>query len=99
MGEVVFISFMGIKTAPVQSSLGFVPLVCTCYFHRILFRRFIAPLQNLSLEVAADVDLLEGERNIDADEIIKAYRQPALSAVQEERNPMPYRRKKFAQSN
>ena len=92
-GELVFVAFMGIKTAPVQSGLGLVPLIVTCFFHRILYRNFIAPLQNLSLEVAADVDILDGELPIEDNEDVLAYRQPSLDVGQEERGPMPYRRK------
>jgi hypothetical protein len=99
MGEVVFIAFMGIKTAPIQSGLGFVPLVFTCFFHRILYRKLIFPLQNFSLEVAADVDLRDGELMTGDDDAQPTYRQPALSVLQEERGPMPYRRKRFAQSS
>jgi hypothetical protein len=99
MGELVFVSFMGIKTAPIQSGLGFVLLCVTCFFHRILYRKLIAPLQNLSLEVAADVDLRDGELTIENDDVLRAYRQPALVALKEERGPMPYRRKRLAQSS
>lgn len=89
IGEGVFISFMGIKQAPIQAALGFVPLVVTGYVHRTLNRKFIAPTQNLSLEAAATADIKDGDF-IDYQE--GAYRQPAADAENDEREPMPYRR-------
>jgi calcium permeable stress-gated cation channel len=100
IGEFIFIAYMGIKEAPIQSGLGFVPLIVTCYFHRILYRTYIAPIQNLSLEVAADVDIRDGELSKDTPDDgdgttidqSSLYRQPALDTEQDERGPMPYRR-------
>jgi Calcium-dependent channel, 7TM region, putative phosphate len=99
MGEVVFIAYMGLKKAPIQSGLSFVPLIVTCLVHRILYRKLIAPLKNLSLEVAADVDIQHGELPNDNVRSIQLYRQPALDGEQDERGPMPYRRKPIAHSS
>ena len=91
MGEAVFIAYMGLKEAPVQAGLGFVPLIVTVLVHRALQRKLIAPLRNLSLEMAADIDLRDGALDLAAaDE--RLYLQPALDADAEERGPMPYRR-------
>jgi Calcium-dependent channel, 7TM region, putative phosphate len=94
IGELIFIVYMGIKSAPVQSGLGFVPFIVTLAFHRILYRKYIAPIQYLSLQVAADVDSRDGELSHEnrTDAIKTLYRQPALDGEQEERGPMPYRR-------
>ena len=94
MGELIFIIYMGIKEAPVQGGLGFVPLIITCAFHRMLYRKYIAPIQNLSLQVAADVDIRDGELSHEnrVGSVKTLYRQPALDSEQEERGPMPYRR-------
>jgi hypothetical protein len=95
MGEVVFIAYCGIKEAPTQGALGFVPLVLTILFHRILARNIISPLRNLSLEVAANVDLEDSDLPVDGCDTGVAnplYRQPALDTDQDERGPMPYRR-------
>ena len=95
IGELIFIVYMGIKTAPIQGGLGFVPLIVTVFFHRLLYRKYIAPIQNLSLQVAADVDVRDGELSHEnrTGAIQTLYRQPALKVEQEERGPMPYRRK------
>jgi hypothetical protein len=104
MGEVVFIAYCGIKEAPTQGALGFVPLVLTIIFHRILSRNIISPLRNLSLEVAANVDIEDvanAEINAiderDTDVTGPLYRQPALDDDQDERGPMPFRREDIAQ--
>lgn len=89
IGEGVFISFMGIKQAPIQASLGFVPLAVTAYVHRALNRKFIAPTKNLSLEAAATVDIEDGDL---IDNTPGAYRQPVADEENDEREPMPYRR-------
>lgn len=68
--------------------------------HYRLRRCIAGPLKNLSLQVAADVDLAEGELpKSDSDEGPSAlaiekqlYGQPCLKASIEERGPMPYRR-------
>jgi hypothetical protein len=95
MGEVVFIAYCGIKEAPTQGAMGFVPLVLTIIFHRILFRNIISPLRNLSLEVAANVDIEDSDLPVDerdTDVAKPIYRQPALDDDQGHRGPMPYRR-------
>ena len=94
IGELIFIVYMGIKEAPIQSGLGFVPFILTLAFHRILYRKYIAPIQNLSMQVAADVDVRDGELSHDnrIGTTKTLYRQPALDAEQDERGPMPYRR-------
>lgn len=93
-GEFVFIAYMGLKEAPTQAGLGFVPLVVTYMFHRVLTRNLIAPIRNLSLEVAADVDLQDGELPLDRSSDSKQlYRQPVLDPDYDERGPLPYRRK------
>jgi hypothetical protein len=104
MGEVVFIAYCGIKEAPTQGALGFVPLVLTIIFHRILSRNIISPLRNLSLEVAADVDIedvantdISAIDERDADVTSPLYRQPALDDDKDKRGPMPFRRDDIAQ--
>ena len=92
MGEVVFIAYMGLKEAPVQGGLGFVPLIVTILVHYSLVRNIISPLRNLSLEVAASVDIDEGELQEEDMSGGKLYGQPTLDADQDERGPMPYRR-------
>lgn len=104
MGEVVFIAYCGIKEAPTQGALGFVPLVLTILFHRILSRNIIFPLRNLSLEVAANVDI-EESTNVDMEAVDERdtgvtspmYRQPALRDNQDKRGPLPYRRDEIYQ--
>lgn len=91
MAEVVFIAYMGIKEAPIQGVLAFFPLGATLIVHRLLFRNVIKPLENLSLEVAANVDIAEGELPSE-DTGEKLYGMPALDVDKEEREPMPYRR-------
>lgn len=88
MAEAVFIAFMGIKEAPIEGGLGFVPLIATGLVHRIVMRKFIVPGRNLSLEAAANTDVGEGRFNVDGQPL---YRQPALKTEEEERGPMPYR--------
>jgi hypothetical protein len=51
------------------------------------------------LEVAPDADIQEGELPNDNVVRIKLYRQPALDGEQDERGPMPYRRKPIAHSS
>lgn len=95
ISQVLFIAFMSLKLAPVQSGLGFIPLIVTVLFHRYLVRKVIAPLRFLSLEVAADVDLQDGELTIvdSSNGDMSLFRQPALDPDQDERAAMPYRRK------
>ena len=93
IGELIFIVYMGLKTAPIQGGLGFVPLIITFAFHRMLYRKYIAPIQNLSLQVAGDADIRDGELSHENRiGVTTLYRQPALDREQEERGPMPYRR-------
>jgi hypothetical protein len=92
-GEFVFIAYMGIKAAPVQGGMGFVPLIVTMLTHRVLIRKLIKPIRNLSLEHAADVDLSDGELSLESSNVdILLYQQPALDPNEDERGPMPYRR-------
>ncbi|CAB9528745.1 CSC1-like protein [Seminavis robusta] len=90
MGELIFIAYMGIKEAPVQGAFGFVPLVVTIAFHMHLSRTIVRPLRNLSLEMAAQVDIDDGE--LDQNTASVLYGMPALKTEGEERGPMPYRR-------
>lgn len=72
----------------------------TILVHYRLRRQIAGPLKNLSLEVAASVDLKEGELpKSDEDEGPSAvaieqqlYGQPCLKSSADERGPMPYRR-------
>lgn len=89
--EGVFIAYMGIKKATISSALGFVPLGVTIAFHRFLKRTLILPAPKLSLESAARVDEEHGEFSL-LDKDWHPYRQPALDSIQDEREPMPYRR-------
>lgn len=92
MAETIFIVYMGLKEAPVPAGLGFVPLIITVLVHRALKRKLIEPLQNLSLELAAEIDRRDGvlkpPENGGGDEL---YLQPALDAKADERGPLPYR--------
>eukprot|EP00545_Synedropsis_sp_CCMP1620_P004793 CAMPEP_0119012876 /NCGR_PEP_ID=MMETSP1176-20130426/7672_1 /TAXON_ID=265551 /ORGANISM="Synedropsis recta cf, Strain CCMP1620" /LENGTH=828 /DNA_ID=CAMNT_0006965913 /DNA_START=192 /DNA_END=2678 /DNA_ORIENTATION=- len=100
MSECVFIAYMGIKEGQIQGALGFVPLVVTILMHILLNRNIRKPLENLSLEVAADVDDAEGLQSVDeeADKTFSGtieyqlYGQPGLKPSLDEREPMPYRR-------
>jgi len=68
--------------------------------HAIVNRNIRAPLQSLSLEIAAAIDLDDGELPVlevegFSSEILvqeKLYGQPALKLRLDERSPMPYRR-------
>lgn len=95
-GEFVFLAYLGLKKAPIQSGMAFVPLIVTGFFHRILIRKLIVPIRKVSLEVAAEVDLLDGELPMDGIGAKQYYRQPALDPDKDERAPMPYRRKSVA---
>jgi hypothetical protein len=74
--------------------------VGTAIVHYRLRRQIAGPLKNLSLEVAASIDLKEGELpKSDDDEGASAvaiehqlYGQPCLKASADERGPMSYRR-------
>jgi hypothetical protein len=57
--------------------------------HALLYVEIIRPLQHLSLEVAADVDILDGELTT-LSTLTPLYAPPAL--FMDEREPMPYRR-------
>ena len=50
-----------LQEAPTHSTLGFVPLAVTILVHVYLSRNVMTPLNNLSLEVAAQVDIEDGE--------------------------------------
>jgi len=93
MAETIFIVYMGLKEAPVPAGLGFVPLIITILVHRALGRKLIAPLKNLSLELAAEIDRRDGVLQVPpesggGDEL---YLQPSLDSNTEERGPLPYR--------
>lgn len=96
IGEVVFIIYLGIKEAAVPAGLGFIPLIVTLMTHMAINRNLRGPLRSLSLEVAADVDIADGELAQDPSSRVslekQLYAQPALKTVEEEREPMPYRR-------
>lgn len=95
MSEGVFIAFMGIKESPAASGCGFVPVIVTVFVHQVVINRNIrGPLKNLSLEVAADVDIADGELEQTVSKSLEdqLYAQPALRACMDEREPMPYRR-------
>lgn len=101
MSEGIFIAYMGIKESPVASGCGFVPLIITVFVHQILINRNIrGPLKNLSLEVAADIDIANGELEKSSSKASNSvislddqlYAQPALRECLDEREPMPYRR-------
>lgn len=72
----------------------------TVFVHYRIRRQIAGPLRNLSLEMAASVDLKEGElpkSDEDAGPYAVAieqqvYGQPCLKASADERGPMPYRR-------
>ena len=90
LGELVFITYMGIKEAPIHSALAFVPLAVTVIVHVYLVRNVMASLQNLSLDVAANVDIEDGELGPSIKDSL--YAQPCLKDQPEERAPLPYRR-------
>jgi len=97
MGEGIFISYMGIKKAWLQSSCGFVPLVASILVHMTINRNIRRPLNNLSLEIAADIDATDGELKEEYDnEIKQVYEQPGLEGKGEERGPMPFRRERIS---
>lgn len=72
----------------------------TAIVHYRLRRQIAGPLKNLSLEVAASIDLKEGELPKGEDDEgpsavaieHQLYGQPCLKASLDERGPMPYRR-------
>ena len=87
---------MFLQEAPTQSTLGFVPLALTIVMHMYLRRNVITPLENLSLEIAAHVDVDDGEFDADT-ERDSLYAQPCLKdAFAEDRQPLPYRRDQVA---
>ena len=85
---------MGIKEAPGPTIMGIIPVVVTILAHLYLKRNILAPLKNLSLEVAAHVDIDEGELSGGDEQI---YGQPALKDNEEDRAPLPYRREEVAE--
>lgn len=78
------------QEAPTQSALGFIPLALTILVHAYLVRNVLGPLENLSLEVAAQVDIQNGEWEGAVDDSL--YAQPSLKDQAEDREPLPYRR-------
>jgi hypothetical protein len=98
IAEFINIAYMGLKEAPVQALCGFGPFGMTVIVHMMIRRNIIQYVENLSLEVAADIDLRDGELNSPStfppsieEEL---YGQPALRMAADEREPMPYRRRK-----
>ena len=77
-----------------------VPLGSTIFVHYRIRRQIAGPLKNLSLEVAASIDLKEGELTKSDEDMgpyavaieQQLYGQPCLKASADERGPMPYRR-------
>lgn len=100
MSEFVFIAYMAIKEGSAQSAMGIVPLVVTILMHMMLNRNIRKPLENLSLEVAANVDeadgLITNDHQVDstfsASIEYQLYGQPGLKPSLDERAPLPYRR-------
>jgi hypothetical protein len=100
MSEFVFIAYMAIKEGSAQSTMGIVPLVVTILMHMMLNRNIRKPLENLSLEVAANVDeadgLITNDHQVDstfsASIEYQLYGQPGLKPSLDERAPLPYRR-------
>jgi len=90
LGEVVFIAFMGVKEAPTHSALAFIVLAFTVLVHVYLVRNVMGSLENLSLDVAATVDIEDGELQPSIKDSM--YAQPCLKDQPEEREPLPYRR-------
>jgi hypothetical protein len=68
--------------------------------HLYLRRNVIAPLENLSLEVAANVDVDDGELTTASqkEESASLYAQPCLKDTPAERQPLPYRREEEEES-
>jgi len=100
MSEGVFIAYMGIKEAPGQAACGFVPLVASIMVHVAINKNIRRPLQNLSLQVATDMDLADGELENIGDNAVEdqIYAQPVLRARLEERRPLPYRHQDEAEA-
>lgn len=79
----------------------------TLITHYQLRRNIAGPLKNLALEIAANIDIQEGELDLsDADaqpstEAVEEllYAQPSLKASADERGPLPYRREKETASS
>lgn len=78
-----------LQEAGIQVYLAAIPLVGTLVVHVLLYVKIIRPLKFLSLEVAADVDILDGELST-LSTLAPLYAPPAL--FMDEREPMPYRR-------
>ena len=100
MSELVFVAYMGLKEGAIQGALGFVPFAVTILVHRLLNRNIRQPLENLSMEAAAEVDIKEGVRLVDK-ELTSSFEsaiekqvfgQPSLKKSLDEREPLPYRR-------
>jgi len=100
--QVVVCAYFGLKKAAGPAIFTLVvAFLGTIIAHYRLRRNIAGPLKNLSLEVAASVDLKEGELLIhkEIDEGPSAiavehqlYAQPFLKESCDERSPMPYRR-------
>ena len=84
------------QEAPTHSAVAFVPLAVTILVHIYLVRNVMAPVRNLSLEVAAKVDNEDGELEGDDKEEASMYAQPSLKDQPVDRQPLPYRRTNVA---
>lgn len=93
MSEGVFIAYMGIKEAPGPATCGFLPLAASVVVHVAINQNIRRPLQNLSLQVAADIDVADGELENTGDNAVEnqIYAQPVLKIKLEVRGPLPYR--------
>jgi hypothetical protein len=98
IGKGVYITYMGIKEVLRLEACGFVPLVITIIVHMLIKQNILKPLQNLSLQVAADVDIADGKLENTGNNSIddQLYAQPALKARLNEWEPMPYRHEEQA---
>lgn len=93
MAELTFITYMSLHKAHIQSTLGIVPLLATIAMHTYLRHKIIHPLQKLSLEKAADIDVaLEDTSPKDVVDS-NVYQLPELDVEHEETRPLQYRRK------
>ncbi|GKZ01292.1 hypothetical protein MPSEU_001080200 [Mayamaea pseudoterrestris] len=102
MAEFILCAYLGLKEAPGPAIFTLVVTVIgTLLTHYQLRRNIAGPLKNLSLVIAAKIDTEEGELALsEADAASSAqavesllYAQPSLKASEDERGPMPYRRK------
>ena len=92
LADPIYQLFFDEQEAPTQSTLGFVPFALTIVVHVYLSRNVMTPLNNLSLEVAAQVDIEDGELEPVGASEDSLYSQPSLKDKPGEREPLPYRR-------